>query len=355
MAGPLAKYAFINAKVRARISKLLSDETLQHMIRAGSLEEALGLLRNTSFAALEDIYTKTGDITLGERELIRDEIGIYVTIERQVHREIRDFVNALLYRYEIDNLKNAIRLFFDRTVRGRSIDEAVHYLIYDTIIHKIAIDAIVNAETLHAIAEILTATPYKAIIEKHSETVARDNSLFLLEVAFDHFFYENLLIQAEKLSGTDRKEALRLIGVEIDLQNINWMMRLKTFYKMPLDMVRTLLIPRGFNLAPHHMEGLYAQQNITPVLQGFVKKGYPGLSTLLSSQTTDLSSRLSLIEQVLEQIMRHEIQRMLSGYPFTIGIILSYFILKHNEIKKVTTVLHAKHYALSHNRIESLL
>ena len=53
--------------------------------------------------------------------------------------------------------------------------------------------------------------------------------------------------------------------------------------------------------------------------------------------------------------MKHEIQRILQGYPFTIGIILCYFLLKRDEIKRIKTVLNAKQYNIAEERIEGML
>ncbi len=115
------------------------------------------------------------------------------------------------------------------------------------------------------------------------------------------------------------------------------------------------IVPGGFNLDTAVMGELYTAQNVTSVLQGFVKTKYPGLSALLSSHTSDSTSRLLLIRRILEEIMKHEVQRILSGYPFTIGILLSYFILKRNELRKIRTILNAKHYCIPQERIESMI
>ena len=157
------------------------------------------------------------------------------------------------------------------------------------------------------------------------------------------------------MSHKDRSLALRLVGVEIDLQNINWIIRFKNFYDLPLEAVLAAIVPGGFNLDMVVMEELYVAQNVTSVLQGFVKRKYPGLSTLLSSHLSDSTSRLLLIRRILEEIMKHEVQRILAGYPFTIGIILSYFVLKRNELKKIRTILNAKHYRIEQERIESMI
>ena len=355
MAGPLTKYAFINAKVRARISKLLSEDILRQMVTVRSIDDALVLLRDSPFGILDEIYTKSGDLKLAELELLKNEIEVYGTITRYVRDEILDFVRSLLLRFEIDNLKNALRIFFDGKIRKRDVEDAVHYILYDKIINTLNIDAITNAENLGEIAQSLAATPYGAIIEKQRATVEQESSLFRLEVTLDHFFYTNLIHQAKGLRGTDRREALRLIGVEIDLQNINWIIRFKNFYNLPLEQVLSLVIPSGFNLDSASIGETYSSQNVSSILNDVLKKKYPGLSTMLTAQTSDSSSRLLLIERILEQVMKHEIQRILQGYPFTIGIILCYFLLKKNEIARVKTVLNAKHYGVSEERIEGML
>ena len=45
MAGPLSKYSFINAKLRARISKILPEDVFEELAKSPSLEAALALLR----------------------------------------------------------------------------------------------------------------------------------------------------------------------------------------------------------------------------------------------------------------------------------------------------------------------
>ena len=255
-----------------------------------------------------------------------------------------ELVDALLSRFEIDNLKNAIRIYFDRKIRNRSVDPETHYIVYDRIIHDIPIDIILNADSFDEIAGVCTGTPYSQIIKKYYHTVESEESLFRMETAFDHLYYANLLASVDKLDRKDRAIAQRLIGVEIDLQNINWIIRLKNFYNLPLEAVMAVIVPGGFNLSKPIIDELYSMQNVTNVIGGFVKSNYPGLSAMLSSQTPDSTSRLTLIRRILEEIMKHEVHRILGGYPFTIGIVLSYFILKRNELARIRTVLNAQQY-----------
>ena len=355
MTSPIRKYAFINAKLRARISNLFSEDALNRMMSVQTLDEALGFLRDTNYGVLDEVYGRTGDLKLGELELLRKEIELFTELEKYVKGVELELIQALVIRYEIDNLKNALRLYFDRKIRHRNIDMAVPYILHEKIRHDISIDSIINAENIEEISQSLIGTPYARIIEENMSDVLKDGSLFILEIALDHYYYKNLIGRAENLSPGDRKETLRIIGVEIDLQNINWIVRFRGFYDLPLEEALNIIIPSGFNLSYSSFKEAYASQNVTQILQGVVKVRYPGLSTLLSSQTTDSSSRLLLIERILERIMLHEIRRIMTGYPFTIGIILSYFILKKNEIKKVQTILNAKQYNIPVDRIKGVI
>lgn len=355
MPGALSKYSFINAKLRARISLILADRVFKQLARAPSLEAALALVRETPFARLEEIYSATGDLRQAELELLKDEINLYQNVKAHLHPGSIELVDALLCQFEIDNLKNAIRVYFDRTIRHRPADAGAHYILYDRILHDIPIDIVVNARSFVEIAGVCEGTPYSQIIKKYSHTVEAEGSLFRMEIALDHYYYANLLSAIEKLDREDRAIAMRLVGVRIDLQNVDWIIRLRNFYDLPLETVMAAIVPGGFNLSKATIRELYGAQNVTAALQGFVKTRYPGLSAMLSSQVSDSASRLLLIRRIMEEIMRQEVQRILAGYPFTVGIILAYFMLKRNELEKIRIILNAHQQGIQAERIESMI
>ncbi|TFG49594.1 MAG: hypothetical protein E4H40_02705 [Candidatus Brocadiia bacterium] len=355
MADAISKYAYINAKLRARISMILPAEMLSQLAKAASLDALLVILRNTPFGVLEEIYTETGDIKLAELELLKNEIALFKDISKYIHKTSKQLVEALLYQFEIDTFKNAIRLYFDRKIRKRIDGAGIHYIIYEPIIHEMPMDLIISAESFDEIAGLCSGTAYSDIIKEYGPAVEAESSLFNLEVALDHFYYDNLLAAVNKLDSDDRVVALRLIGVEIDLQNISWIIRFKEFYNLPMEAVLAAIIPGGFSLDRKVMDELYHAQNVSPVLQEFVKKKLPDLSTLLTSQVSDVTSRLLLIGRILDEIRQHEVSRILAGYPFNIGIILAYFVLKRDELKKIRMLLNAKQYGQQQERIESLI
>lgn len=358
MAGALKKYAFINAKLRARISKVLPEEQLHQMARASTLSEAVQMLQGSDFAPVEAVYSQTGDIKLAELELVRKEVRLYLELESMVEGEVAGLVRALATRFEVETLKNALRLWFDSKVRGRSIEEALGYLLRERIHHNLHLEQVVNAGNLSEAAAVLQHTPYASILEEKASRVLDSGTLFPVEIDLDRYFYRQLIEAVNALEPRDRQVARRMIGVEIDMENISWLIRFKTFYNLPLSQVLDYSIPWGLNLSRELIADSYQSEHPDEVLQAMVRKRYPQLAALLGSKEQHAErtlraqfSRLVLIERILEQIMLLEVRRILAGYPFTIGIVLAYFVIKANESKKIMTILNAKFYNWPEDRI----
>jgi V/A-type H+-transporting ATPase subunit C len=356
MARPLKTYAFINAKLRTRISKILPEQFIRKLIRSRSLAESVQMLGETDFAPVQKVYERTGDIKTAELELLGRELAIYLELEKLVEEDIREFIHSLTGRFEIENLKNALRLWFDRRVRGRNIEDARGYLLRQRIHHSLDLDRIINADTLERVADHLGGTPYAPIVRQEAAAVMEGASLFPLELSLDRYLYGTLAEAADRLEPKDREIARRLIGVEIDLQNVSWLIRFKNFYSLEADQALSQTLPGGLNLNPELMRQTYAAERTDRQISALVGKRYPEIAPLLAAkEQPKLSARLTMIERILEEIMKIEVRKILTGYPFTIGIILAYFILKSDEIRKIMTILNAKFYEWPEEQILSLV
>ena len=356
MAGALKTYAFINAKLRARLSKILSEEVLHQMIRAGSLPECVQILKNTDFAVVAKTYTDTGDVRMAELELFEKEVALYLEIERFLSGKELALVQALAARFEIETLVNGLRLWFDQQIRGRSIEGAAGYLYRGTIHYPLNVDELILAPDLQELAHALGHTPYGVIVQEEAERVEATESLFPLEVALDQFFYRTLLTAAGALRRRDREIAERMIGVEIDLQNINWLVRLQGFYDLESEEALRCIVPAGLNLTPEAVQEAYSAGKGETLVTDLVSKKYPQLAPLLSAKERQQGhERLALIERVLDEILQIEVRHALLGYPFTIGVVLAYFVLKRNETHKVITILNAKSYDWPEDAIAAML
>ena len=75
---------------------------------------------------------------------------------------------------------------------------------------------------------------------------------------------------------------------------------------------------------------------------------------LLMKKEEDLS-KLYLLEIILWSYLVSEAKKTLGGFPFTIGTVLSYLILKRTEIRNLITILNGKLLNMEKADIESHL
>ncbi|MDX9899664.1 MAG: V-type ATPase subunit [Spirochaetia bacterium] len=358
MPSPLSTYGFLSAKLKTRISKTLPVDTIDRLIAAKSLPEAVQVLKGTEYAAIEEAYSTTGDLRAGEAILYAREVELYTGLYRYVSEPVLSFIRSLALRFEIEKVKDCVRLWFDAHVRGRGIEGKAAYIYRATIVHPFEIDDVLGAADADALAQAFGDTPYAAIVRKEAPQVIADSSVFAFELALDRFYYEEAFLGASTLSRGDREVAERVLGVDVDMQNVSWLVRFKGAYGMSLERATGLLIPRGRAISTAAIAASYDDEKSGLGSGGalgldLLRKTYGSVGALLGGG--DAAARLSMMEVALRSVLASEANRSLAGYPFSIGIVLAYFTRKREEMRTVMTILNAKFYSLSEERIRSFL
>ena len=355
MAGPVKKYGFIHAKLRARLSKLIPEETLKRMIDANDLQEALQYLKNTPYEAVINAYTDTGDIKMGELELMNQEISTIVEILKYIKDETYTFVEALAIRYEVEVIKDALRFWFDRELRGREVGDSVSYLYRGELVNNINFDVIIYAESIEEIQTEFQNTIYAPVMEKTLPKVQSETSLFPIETALEALYYKNLIEKLRHLSNRDREIAERVIGIRIDIENISRIVRFSRFTSMKPGELEQHLISGGRFMGGDSLKAAYESSRPERYIIEVLGSHYSDLGALTGESRKNDISQLKLITAFLDDVLDREIKKLLVGYPFTIGIILAYVMVKQREISNLVQILNGKYYKLDSGRLSTIL
>ncbi len=354
MSNPARHYGFINAKLRSRLSKLLDEKMLVRLREAPTLFEAVQLLKQTSYADEAALYETTGDLKAVEAALWRREIGTVAELGRYLEGELKVFLDALLLRYEIDMVRNCVRLWFDSHLKRRSIGGEAGYLYQKTLVNSFSIDDVINAENFDALLNALSSTPYEEILRENRTDIETNAHLFRFETDLDLFFYRMLLEAAGGLGKRDREIALRIIAVEIDLRNVDRISRLAFFYPPEQRKAWHIIIPGG-SFSSDLLDKAVSTRKGDDAVGILLSGRYSSAGALSGSSESNSEGTLAVIEDLLRQIRRDETMRLLKGYPFTVGIILAYIFLKRKEIGTVVSLLNAHFYGVSQNRMRESL
>ena len=356
----VSRYGFINAKLRARIGQIHSSDTLDRMIKAPTLVEAISVLKGTKHEELANIYDKTGDLQQVELALMEEEIKVHREIISHVDSTVASFVSVLLERVEEENIKNVLRLWFSSVLLHHEISYRVGYINKEKIVYDINYTKIVNALSWKDVVEAFLNTPYYDVLSSYSEEQIRSNGLFDTEIALDHLWYKRLFDAISTLSSTDKEVASKIYNVDVDLKNILYLIRYGYYHVLPSIRLAKIFIPyaRVYSL----LSAKISSGNITfDEAKVIVKRAYPAIGDLFSKleekgeiaagNHTELAYDTLEIENYLAQRRKKEFTSILSGDPFTIGTLLSYIFLYKNECHMIRAILSAKYYNWSEDQI----
>ena len=338
----IGTYGFINAKVRAMRSFLLTDALYHTMAAAESLQEFFSVLSQTHLRGVVDLATAQEPEKI-EQALLREEIQRIQSIRKKSHKRIIRLITLYLERYDGERLKVILRYWHRKTEKEVPIIRA-------RIVYDFPIDAIVMADSLSEVIVLLEGTPFRDVLARVAADYQETRTLFPLELAIDRSVFDRIWRATDDLGTKDKAIARRLLGIEIDLRNLDWIGRLKTYYDLPSAEIGERTLPHGFRIHAEDIRRIATDGNVIQALMK-VASGSRFSGNLPSQSESDLKD----LEHLLYQILFIEAGKAFGEFPFSIGSILGYFILLRIETRNVRTLYQAKRYGLPSQRIESLL
>ena len=342
----LATYAFINAKIRAMLSFLISPGLFSRMLEAEDIYKAMELLKEAPY--YKNIIENTGkeitDLRIIEKQLIKNDLDIHRKIYRSIPGKIeRELVSFFIEKYELEQLKVALRIWNKKT--PVNIDD---FILGEKISFDIDYKKIIYAPNIEEIIFLLDDTPYRRPILNARERFKEKGSIFYLEASMDVGYYSRLFSCLESLSPRDKDVAKGIIGIQIDIENINWLIRMRKYYSLAAGEMLEWVIPGGSKINKENITKFYVTDGLTKIVDSVALGPYARIKDLIEEN-------MSLIENFLHEVLLKEVKKALSGYPFTIGTILSYLILKNSETRNVVSLLYAKSLGLKKEETALLL
>jgi V/A-type H+-transporting ATPase subunit C len=339
----LARYAATNALVRTMLSELLVGRDFEAIIHSTSLTGAWLALRKTSYGAWvpEDAPVEI----LAIEKILRE------TTAQRFKRSTRLLGNApgdvgrlLLSRWDLDNLEFALRLWHGKD------RELGKYLTYPSLADEIPVYDILEAHTLEEAALLLRTTPYVEPITAALPAYRESKSIFYVELSLEKDFYRRLLRAASDLGGEDAKRAERIIGAEVDLLNLAWLSRLADYYGVQPGDLHAYVIA-----GPSVISRRLAEPGLSVEKLKSIKAEVLGDRAAEKTEAGAERGWTSMLEVLVGEMAVETARSILSGYPFSIGCIFAFYLLKRTELTNLNTVFAGKSLGADESEISGRL
>ena len=338
----IGTYGFINAKVRTMRSFLISPSMYLEMIEARDLKTLHAMLGDTPYKDVLKIEDAE-DLETLESLLMMAEVQRLNVIAKYSKKESHHLIQLLLERFDNEKIKILLRFWH----AGK---KQVSPLWQNKILYALPPDALLSAKHFSEFLLLLQGTPFQEALSKAASQYDEKKSLFPLELALDKRMFRVIFDSVISLKKKDRTIANRLLGIEVDLKNLDWIHRYRSYYEIVSAKMIDLLLPYGHRFTSGMIRKIISGDDIFKVFSGELT----GLELPTGGNDEDAMKWDTLVYMLYMFIFK-EAKKAFSEFPFSIGSILGYYYLMRIETRNLIALFYAKQYGLSVDQIKKRL
>jgi len=331
----VSKYAYVYARIRARMSELMDERRLRELVDARR-GDFLSLLMDTAY---KDKLTQAALVEVDARKIekaLKEElIDQYLMVIKSTEGAIRNIFVEFLRRLEVKNLKAVIRAKAAEIAKTVTPETTLFFPVEDFF--KRRISRLAEADSIESAIEQLE-NPYRGVLEEALSEYEESKRVLILENALDEEISGAIRNRIERLSGKDKEIVRKIIGTEFDLTNLMTLLRCKSEGIAEAE-ISEYLLPDTYTFyfnADAMNDSMFAE-NVSTAIQLMPASVYRAvLSEALSSYEAEQS--LIPFENALLQYFFVTIKDILRGYPINIGTAVGFLYLKEIEIGNLCTI-----------------
>ncbi len=343
MLSTLASNAILS-KARAMYGKRLTEKEYKDLLHCKTVGEIAAYLKQR---------TAYGPILTGvnEKEVHRGQLEallhkkLFYDFAALCRYEItvgEHFADYLLARSEIDQILHSLMLLMG----GRSSDYLFSMPLFLDAHTHINLTALSQTKSYDDFLSALSGTPYQSLLSPFRPKPGKPLDMAAIENALSGFLYNRVFETVRKHSrGKAREELLYLFQTYIDFSNYARIIRMKKYYSMESDVIRSLLLPHG-SLTPRQLDAMLSAKTVAEV-KAAMRATSPGkrMRKLEYREIDEVPLRVRLINS------KHLIR--FSVHPPV--VMLAYIFLAENELYNITNIIEGIRYQLPEEEIVDML
>ena len=344
--GKKGNYAYINARVKAKKSQLMSDDAYQKMLLM-SLPEISRFISEEGYSQeITDLATKFDGVNLIEHATYRNMARLFRNILEATTGELHDLLAADLERWDLWNLKVILR----GKSFGVGADDMREDLVPAGCLDESMLDRLIELDDPESIVALYGKMTKVDVPEEFVAAYKEQGNLAPIEDFLDKNHYEKLLASIDPKSRPNRLYQ-DFIRNEIDIVNLETILKLK-------------------------LEGVYGEEVMKYIISGGKQIDKKLATQLANAETVSATvndlAQLDFYENIKEALdadanslrgivaglKKYKIEMVKSFshlYPMTIIPIIDYFIHKENEVNNIRIIARGIESGLDRATIEELL
>ncbi len=329
-----AGYPYAYARISARKGRLIPRSEYRKLLKM-ELNGITRYLEESSYKeAIDALVAQHSGVELIERAIDRDMVRTAAALRRILPAEVRTLMEAFLGRWDVQNVKTALR----GLAAGISKERMAALFV--------PAGALDEGRLLKLLDEESPAAALKrAALPGTKEALAalQENDLVAAENALDRAYFDGCLALAARASSEGRPFT-RFLEEEIDTVNIRTLLRLKR-HGLAAARIMPHLILGGAAFDERRLRRLAAADSVETLLDLLRHTRY---RAAFDAPTEDLVG----LELALERLLVRRSFLFTRQQPLTVMSLMSYLFAKVVEMRNLKTLVKAKQLGLEDEFIE---
>ncbi|MHA2176480.1 MAG: V-type ATPase subunit [Candidatus Hodarchaeales archaeon] len=334
------EYSFINARVKARRSQLLTTSDYEHLL-SSSVQEGINYLQTKpryqgTFEEL-DVNLEPHTLSLQLENLLEENVYSEIfSLLKNIPPNAQEFFLHYFKKPYIKKLEHIIYKLHK--------PDSEEFMDVSTFImtpeDKVELNLAAKASDFQELGNFISTPWIKNALKDSILKFQSSNDIFDVTSSLEHAFYSELWKKKiENLKRISKAIAEKVIGIEIDLINISLLIRW-SLMKKRLHSVEKLLIPIQFRLKPYFAR-LKESRSLSNLLTILESTFYADYSRLINQSNLEQGS-LENLEQIQQEFFLQSLTGILAGYPFHLGILLGYYYFRLQEVENLRIIFESK-------------
>ncbi len=332
----VARYSYINAKLRARKAELLTSEQWDALLGARDMFAALRVLDGTGYAQLVKDFDSATEPREVERVLQED----FSQTLSEITTDAPESTQHLMLWINRKFLKEVIKTLLRLRINDADRETVERLLVPLTPFTREELLTLSEASDLETLVSRLRDSFFRNLLASALPRYKEAEEMIVLEQTLDSEVLKNLYNQAQQLKGLDRQVTLKLVGLEIDLINLMITLRVKML-GLPVNKAEQFLLDVEYRLPRSLCLNAVQAGDLEACIQILMESRYKGV-LIKGWEAYEQFQTLRVFEQrFYKQIQATSLDAMI-GFPFHFGVILGYLNLKWFETLNLKAVMHGK-------------
>ncbi len=339
------RYAYSNARVKAMRAHLLSQQQIEELTAARSVEELMGMLNNMGYR--EDFIkpaVRYGGADLVELALGRNMARTFKKVLGFTPKHGKSTVAALIDKWDVHNIKT---ILLAKSMGGDS-KRIEPFLVNAGSLGEDTLNELLRRENVKGVVEELQGTAYREPLVDALGQYEKSGEISVLLSALDSFYYASLPLHIGA-THWDEKVILDLVKTEVDAKNVTNVLRAKKA-GMKEEAARRMFVGQG-KLNERELDKLAECENVEAVVAEL--KGKFDLQSALEKYRQD--SSLAHFEVELERRIVERGLLALRRSMFSVGAIASFLFLKEQEIGNIRKIVRGVEFGVPRGEIKAMV